>query len=329
MFIRLYVKYIGMMAGLLHTLAKLLMFVILKDAQSAINKKDWVNITHQHICALTGSSVVMPCSLIPPAGQTVTKVFWVIYPKEGVEPPDLYGNPSYTGRVQYYWDKNTNKNNCTLKLTGVKGTDSSEYKVRIIAKGHNNKWLSHGVGLSVTGLTVQVPDSVVEGCDVKMSCRNNCTWKSKPTVIWRKDGTDLPPDRIKNSELLFTSVRKDDEGNYSCALKGHEGHPSKPRKLIVMFSPKNISVSFSPAGETLEGASVTLTCSSDANPPVENYTWFKVNESTAVGSGQQYSITNIRSEDGGQYYCEARNKYGAENSTAVLITVVGMGIPLL
>ena len=77
-----------------------------------------------------------------------------------------------------------------------------------------------------------------------------------------------------------------------------------------------------PPGVINKGGTVTLTCSSDANPPVESYTWFKVDESTPVGSGQQYSISNIRSEDGGQYYCEARNNYGAENSSAVIITVI-------
>ncbi|XP_076135392.1 B-cell receptor CD22-like [Alosa pseudoharengus] len=314
-----------MKAGLFLSLVIPLMIVIIKDAQSASNTKDWVHMTHYHICAVSGSSVVMSCSFTPPAGHTVTNVFWVINPKVGVEPPDLYDDPSYTGRVQYYWDKNNNKNNCTLKLTGVKTTDSTEYKVRIIANGNTNKWLSHGVGLSVTGLTVLVSKPVVEGRKGKMSCSYTCK-SSKPTVIWRKDGKVLPPDQIKNSELIFTSVRKDDEGNYSCALKGHEGHPSKPRKLNAMFSPKNISVSLSPAGEIHEGSTVTLTCSSDANPPVENYTWFKLNESTPVGSGQQYSITNISSEDGGQYYCEARNKYGAEKSSAVSITVTDLGI---
>ena len=84
-------------------------------------------------------------------------------------------------------------------------------------------------------------------------------------------------------------------------------------------TPKTTTVFTRPSGVITKGSSVTLTCSSDANPPVENYTWFKVGESTPVGSGQQYSITNISSEDGGQYYCEARNKYGAEDSTAVSI----------
>ena len=97
-------------------------------------------------------------------------------------------------------------------------------------------------------------------------------------------------------------------------------------KLMITYvtfshldTPKTTTVFTRPSGVITKGSSVTLTCSSDANPPVENYTWFKVNESTPVGSGQQYSITSISSEDGGQYYCEARNKYGAEDSTAVSI----------
>ena len=94
--------------------------------------------------------------------------------------------------------------------------------------------------------------------------------------------------------------------------------------LSHLDTPKNTTVFTTPSGVITKGSSVTLTCSSDANPPVEIYTWFKVNESTPVGSGQQYSITNIRSEDGGQYYCEARNKYGAGNSSTVSVIVEGI-----
>ncbi|XP_041959436.1 B-cell receptor CD22-like [Alosa sapidissima] len=99
-----------------------------------------------------------------------------------------------------------------------------------------------------------------------------------------------------------------------------------------MFPPTSTSVSVSPNVNVTKGASVNLTCSSDANPPVESYTWFKVNESTPVGSGQQYSITNISSEDGGQYYCVARNKYGAETSMDLLCPLelqVGAHSPVL
>ncbi|MBN3307230.1 CD22 protein, partial [Amia calva] len=91
-------------------------------------------------------------------------------------------------------------------------------------------------------------------------------------------------------------------------------------------APKDTKVSVSPSGEIVEGSSVTLTCSSNANPPVQNYTWFKTNGAAVweKGSGQSFTITEISSGDSGQYYCEAHNKHGAHNSTAVPLPVTGM-----
>ncbi|KAI5607869.1 B-cell receptor CD22, partial [Silurus asotus] len=84
--------------------------------------------------------------------------------------------------------------------------------------------------------------------------------------------------------------------------------------------PKNISVSISPSGEILEGSSVTLICSSDANPPVETYTWFK--GSTAVGKSKNFTISNICSEDSGEYKCMCSNEVGHQNSTSVTLNVL-------
>ena len=68
---------------------------------------------------------------------------------------------------------------------------------------------------------------------------------------------------------------------------------------------------------------MTLTCSSDANPPAQNYTWYKErgNQSSQVGSSQNISFANISSEQSGRYYCEARNEIGQNRSPAVQITV--------
>lgn len=40
-------------------------------------------------------------------------------------------------------------------------------------------------------------------------------------------------------------------------------------------APRSTSITLFPAGEVSEGGSVTLTCSSDAAPPVESFAWFK------------------------------------------------------
>ncbi|KAI5615850.1 B-cell receptor CD22-like, partial [Silurus asotus] len=82
--------------------------------------------------------------------------------------------------------------------------------------------------------------------------------------------------------------------------------------------PKNVSISLS--GEIVEGSSVTLTCSSDANPPVETYTWF--NRTTSVGKGKTFTISKVRSEDSGEYKCMCSNEVGHQNSTSVTLNVL-------
>ena len=86
--------------------------------------------------------------------------------------------------------------------------------------------------------------------------------------------------------------------------------------------PKHTSVYSSPSGEIEEGSSVTLSCSSEANPAA-NFTWFKEHEDSVGRSGQNYTIANITSKHGGNYYCRAHNGIGRHNSTLLSINVTG------
>ncbi len=90
--------------------------------------------------------------------------------------------------------------------------------------------------------------------------------------------------------------------------------------MIFLDPPKNLSVSISPSGEIVEGASVTLNCSSDSNPPVLNFSWFK--GGTFVGSGRIYSISNISSDHSGEYKCRYSNKHGEKYSDTVTLNVM-------
>ncbi|XP_041959440.1 Fc receptor-like protein 4 [Alosa sapidissima] len=267
------------------------------------------------ICAVRGSSVVISCSFKNPCNLTISKIYWGITTQEGKTPTDLRLNAAYKGRVQYFWKNDTN---CTMEIQNVKKEDSSSYQpIFEIKNANQTRKGQFEINLTVTDLTVTLPQPVIEGHAVNLSCMSSCSEMDKHKVIWRKNGQDLPGKQKYRKQLEIQNVSIEDEGLYSCALKGYKETATTPVKLNVMFPPKNTSA--------VAGPGLTLTCSSVANPPVEIYTWFKVNESTPVGSGQQYSITNISSEDGGQYYCEARNKYGAENSTAVSITVADLG----
>lgn len=79
-------------------------------------------------------------------------------------------------------------------------------------------------------------------------------------------------------------------------------------------------MSVRPLGDILEGTLVNLTCTVDANPPAENYTWFKGN--TLLGQGKIYSFSKINATDSGVYKCQCWNKLGTANSTNVTLDVL-------
>ncbi|XP_049428402.1 B-cell receptor CD22-like isoform X1 [Epinephelus fuscoguttatus] len=119
--------------------------------------------------------------------------------------------------------------------------------------------------------------------------------------------------------LLITNTAVEHEGIYMCMVMTDSGGDISQTSLIVtgLSVP---SVSVSPSAEIVEGRSVTLTCSSDANPAA-NYTWYKEDEDSPKASGQIFTITDIRAEHSGNYYCEAQNTRGRHNSTLHLTVV--------
>ncbi|XP_064175812.1 B-cell receptor CD22-like [Anguilla rostrata] len=178
--------------------------------------------------------------------------------------------------------------------------------------------------LSVRCVKVEMKSSTVsEGVRVTLTCKITCTdLTGSQTFIWYKNGQSLfyTAQKYQNHNYLQFKASSGDAGSYSCAVRGHENLPSP---AVTLYAPKNTSVSVSPSGEIVEGSSVTLTCSSDANPPVQNYTWFKKNDTGAwqAGSGQSLNFSNFRSWNRGQYYCESQNRLGAQNASALLVTV--------
>eukprot|EP00063_Salmo_salar_P070624 XP_014045459.1 PREDICTED: B-cell receptor CD22-like [Salmo salar] len=124
--------------------------------------------------------------------------------------------------------------------------------------------------------------------------------------------------------LVFNHIKSSVTGEYYCeAWNGIKTGRPEYININVRYKPKNTSVSVSPSGEIVEGSSVTLTCSSDANPPVDKYIWYFQNKTFLNGFGQMYNISKFKSKDNGHYHCEAWNGRGSRNSTALMIILPG------
>nr|XP_046210022.1 B-cell receptor CD22-like [Oncorhynchus gorbuscha] len=269
------------------------------------------------ICAITGSSVDLPCTYTYPSGQTITQTLWS-------KTVDAKGKPEaleYGDSVQYRGDKKTD---CTLRITELTERDSANYSFRFKTQ-HGSYNDPFQVTLSVTDVFVKVsPDIVIEGEKVWISCSTSCILKQNSTdYIFYKDKLRLPsPNR--HWVLYLDPVSSEDAGSYSCVLVGLENQPSLGATLTVRYPPRSTTVTVSTdQNKIVEGSSVTLTCSSDANPPMEKYTWYKRNGtkvSVLHGETDSYTIPSVSLGYINQYFCEAKNEIGAQNSTWDLTT---------
>ncbi|XP_062336339.1 B-cell receptor CD22-like [Osmerus eperlanus] len=233
----------------------------------------------------------------------------------GADAVNLSQNPQYTGRVEYRWDE---KSDCTLRIKNLSQSDSAEYRFRFNTEKWDDSWREHfpGTILTVTDLQVEVTPAVVtEGQRVTLTCSTTCPLSGDPSYIWYKNGQSLTSSQTGCFDLDQASI--EDTGNYSCSVR-YEKLQSSVVIIDVRYKPKNVTIFVSSHGDIVEGRLVTLTCSSDANPPVVKYTWYK--ENVTISKGENNTM-NISSEHSGGYYCEAQNEVGFANSTTYMVPV--------
>ncbi|MCI4393343.1 hypothetical protein PGIGA_G00156430 [Pangasianodon gigas] len=241
----------------------------------------------------------------------MTKVFWFIKKQADAEHVDVREDEEYQGRVQY---TQSSQNNCSLRITNLTERDTQTYRFRFYTDDPKGKYTGQpGVSLSVTDLKIMVSDSGSR--QKKLSCFTTCTLSNNPTYIWYKNGQRVSDCKSASCSVAAVSGAV----SYSCAVEGHDSLVSPP-----VYSPKNTRAVVLSSGGTVEGDSVTLSCSSDANPPVLTYTWFKQRAAadTLLTTGQNYSISNISSQHSGLYYCTAHNQLGQHNSTPTHLDVL-------
>uniref|UniRef100_A0A673HEI4 Zgc:172106 n=1 Tax=Sinocyclocheilus rhinocerous TaxID=307959 RepID=A0A673HEI4_9TELE len=262
-------------------------------------------------CALKGSTINLSGTYKLPNHLTVTQTFWTVNPSKH-ESINLLAHPDYRGRVQFF----KNQDRMTfLSLSNVTHEDEAMYCLRILTNVEKQRHLGYpGPELKVTELRVEIPAEIIEGESPVLFCKTTCDLSGKTEFTWYKNGKNLS-ESIGSNQLLLQSVSSDDTGNYSCAVRNQKHLPSPAVSLSVRYPPKNVSVSISPSGEIVEGDSVTLSCSSDSNPPALNFSWFKENQSSAVGSGQSFSALQ-------KYKCRSRNKHGVRYSDVVILNVM-------
>ncbi|XDV16231.1 hypothetical protein PO909_016037 [Leuciscus waleckii] len=201
------------------------------------------------------------------------------------------------------------------RISKISSDYSGEYKCKSINE-HGGKY-SDNVTLNVfysprnVSVSISPSEVIVEGDSVTLNCISDSNPPAE--ISWFKGGTIVGSGRIYS----ISKISSDDSGEYKCkSINEHGEKYSDAVTLNVMYPPRNVSVLISGSGVIVEGDSVTLNCISDSNPPALNFSWFKENETSAVGSGQSFSALQS-----GRFDCQAHNQHGSQRSDGVTVTV--------
>ncbi|XP_058630308.1 sialic acid-binding Ig-like lectin 14 isoform X2 [Onychostoma macrolepis] len=174
----------------------------------------------------------------------------------------------------------------------------------------------------------QDQEEVLEGSSVSLRCSAETLCSSPPATLTWSSTPRIPlseSSRLQEliSDLNFTATHREHGVTFTCTITYQLQDKNKTAQdsitVHVQYSPKNTAVSVAPSSSVLEGSSVTLICSSDANPAV-NYTWSRESEGQLeqLQTGDTLTFNRTDPTHRGWYHCTAQNQHGAQNSSVKL-----------
>ncbi|XP_060708702.1 B-cell receptor CD22-like [Hemiscyllium ocellatum] len=177
-------------------------------------------------------------------------------------------------------------------------------------------------------------DTVKEGTEITLTCRGEAN-PQVHTYSWRKMCNRQRKDLGENTDTIrIQPTRNDASCSYICtAGNSVSSRDSTPKHINVQYAPRNVMVSISPSGSAIhEGDNITLSCTSDSNPPTSWYKWVRrQGEETEPLESTERDLTlyRITPKQEGVYSCEAGNSVGANRSEGRRIEVVRSSFRLL
>ncbi|KAI3361280.1 hypothetical protein L3Q82_013461 [Scortum barcoo] len=193
----------------------------------------------------------------------------------------------------------------------------------------NYTWYrADGVSPKRTTVSVSPSGPVAENSTVTLTCSSTANPAVTNYTWYRADGGQ---ETFMGTGAVLKVIVFKDSGHLFCVSENDLGagrsNISPNRRSVFtktnhsVISPKRTTVSVSPSGPVAENSTVTLTCSSTANPAVTNYTWYRADggQETFMGTGAVLKI--IVFKDSGHLFCVAENDLGAGRSNISQIDV--------
>ncbi|KAK2832082.1 hypothetical protein Q7C36_015544 [Tachysurus vachellii] len=257
-----------------------------------------------HNEVVEGTSLSLICSARSPCPFNPPIIIWNFLPEERRQ--EQNHNTSFSSSKLNF--------NATHLHHGLDFICTATYQLQNHNKSVQRSYTLHVLyGPRNISVSVSPSDSVLLGSSVSLSCSSD----ANPAVLnytwYRENGEQIGT----RDHLTINKTDSTHSGLYYCRAQNQHGDQNTSVFLDVQYGPRNTSVSVSPSDSVLLGSSVSLSCSSDANPAVLNYTWYREN-GEQIGTGDHLTINMTDSTHSGLYYCRAQNQHGDQNTSVFL-----------
>uniref|UniRef100_UPI0037E96DA2 myelin-associated glycoprotein n=1 Tax=Semicossyphus pulcher TaxID=241346 RepID=UPI0037E96DA2 len=310
--------------------------------------KTWDVTMPQSIVGVVGSCITVPCNFELPKIEEkhiANCSKGGVWRKGSMSGPIVFSEPQpFLSTIQGILVGDIQKKNCTTTFFGFPKNYSDVYFFRVHCSDYMRFTFSTGVsitaqpGLPPSLMTPEKPvsegDLVTLQCSVPVPCT-----VQPPTITWvNRDNTWQETTNIRQmtddgqtvmmSTLTFFASADHHGQSVACSVsypltKGGSSEPSAAsQRLNILYGPRLPAVTLSPSGPVSEGSTVVLTCSSDANPPVSLYTWYRVHSGQLKKEDEgEMLIVQVRHTSCGVYLCEAQSQRGSQRSRPVSLGV--------
>ncbi|XP_055019823.1 sialoadhesin-like isoform X1 [Boleophthalmus pectinirostris] len=220
----------------------------------------------------------------------------------------------------YHWYKTDGRTHTLIGNSSVLNMKAARDTTAIFCQAQNELGTDHS---SVTDLDVQYPpqnitvtvqpSAVEEYNNVTLTCHS----EANPSVKhyhWYKDDNGTHT-LIGHSAVLNIKASKDITTIYCETLNDLGTNRSSLTQLPVKYKPSNTRVTVSPSGPVTEHSNMSVSCSSDANPAVQHYHWYKTDGGTHTLIGNSSVLNMKASRDTTAIFCQAQNELGTDHST--------------
>ncbi|UYV75076.1 HMCN2 [Cordylochernes scorpioides] len=218
------------------------------------------------------------------------------------------------------WSGPRGVNGSSAVFPKVSRSDQGVYKCRV--SNNVGPELEAATFLAVNGF-IQVqpfnfPKTAIVGQKTTAVCSTTSSGTERLSFTWLKEGRELDS-RVKVntmdgiSNIIFTELTEEDEGNYTCRVPGLTVHATNCPPVPARWEQRP------PAQlQAMEGTSVVLSCQGSGRPaPTSVWSGPRgVNGSSAV-------FPKVSRSDQGVYKCRVSNNVGPELEAATFLAVNG------